>query len=71
MLLENKIAVIYGAGGAIGGAAEAAQVDALDEPVVDRDPQAASPAGHNQSRVPGASPHGAGRLQIDWPVLCP
>src|SRR5918993_849491 len=39
MLLKDKVAVIYGAGGAIvgaGGSAEAAEVDALDEQAVDQ-----------------------------------
>jgi hypothetical protein len=35
VLLEHKSAVIYGGGGAIGGAAETAQVDALDGTAVD------------------------------------
>ena len=43
MMLNDKVAVIYGAGGAVaedivcvGGSAEAAEVDALDEQAVGR-----------------------------------
>ena len=36
VLLRNKNAVIYGGGGAIGGAADTAAVDALDQTAVDR-----------------------------------